>query len=95
MHDINVRYGIKISYDKAWRAREFSLRSVRGSTEDSFAILPSYFAMLENMNPSTITRILTDDDNSFRYCFMALGGSIKGFSPFIRTMITFPILFPI
>ena len=87
MHDINVRYEIKITYDKAWRAREFALRSVRGSAEDSFAMLPSYFAMLEKMNPGTITRILTDDDNSFRYCFMALGGSIKRFSSFIRPVV--------
>ena len=54
MHDINMRYEIKISYDKAWRARECALRSVRGSAEDSFALLPSYFAMLEKMNPGPI-----------------------------------------
>ena len=87
MHDINMRYGIKISYDKAWRARECALRSVRGSAEDSFALLPSYFAMLEKMNPGTVTRILTDDNNCFRYCFMALGGSIKGFASFIRPVV--------
>ena len=72
MHDINVRYEIKITYDKAWWAREFALRSVKGSAEDSFTMLPSYFAILEKMNLSTVTCILTDNDNSFRYCFMAL-----------------------
>ena len=60
-HDIKLNYGVEISYDKAWRAREHALNSIRGTAEQSFSQLPSYFAMLEAKNPGTVTRIATDD----------------------------------
>ena len=44
--DIRNKYGVQISYDKAWRAREFSLNSIRGSPKESYGVLPSYCYML-------------------------------------------------
>ncbi|RVW93844.1 hypothetical protein CK203_028199 [Vitis vinifera] len=49
--DIQNKYGVQISYDKAWRAREFALNSIRGSSEESYGALPSYCYMLEQKNP--------------------------------------------
>ena len=68
-HDIKLKYGVDISYDKAWRAREHALNSIRGTAEQSFSQLPSYFAMLEAMNPRSVTRIATDDNQCFKYCY--------------------------
>ena len=87
VHDFRVQYAVTISYDKAWRAREFALQSVRGTAEESFKLLPSYFAMLEARNPGTVTHIETDDNQCFRYCFMALGASIRGFQSSIRPVV--------
>ena len=58
-----------ISYDKAWRAREFSLSSIRGSLEESYSAFPSYCYVLEQKNPGTITDIVIDHDNQFKYFF--------------------------
>ena len=77
-----------ISYDKAWRAREFALSSIRGSPEESYSALRSYCYVLEQKNPGTITDIVIDHDNQFKYFFMALGACISGFHTSIRPVIT-------
>ena len=58
-----------IRYDKAWRAREFALSSIRGSPEESYSALPSYCYVLEQKNLGTITDIVIDHDNQFKYFF--------------------------
>ena len=78
--DWNRQHGIKISYEKAWRAREFALESIRGSPEESYHLLPLWSHMLEQKNPGSMTRIETDSHNCFLYFFMALGQSIAGFN---------------
>ncbi|KAL6333957.1 hypothetical protein AAG906_000008 [Vitis piasezkii] len=45
--DIRKQYGVQISYDKAWRARELALDSIRESHEESYNTLPSYCYVLE------------------------------------------------
>ena len=44
--------------------------------------------MLEQKVPSTITNIVIDHNNQFKYFFMALGASISTFHTSIRTVIT-------
>ncbi|CAL9025821.1 unnamed protein product, partial [Prunus brigantina] len=87
MEDMRKDMGVSISYVKAWRAREHALELVRGSPEESYAILPSYCAMLEAKNPGTITHIETDSNNHFMYFFMSLGPCIRGFRTVIRPVI--------
>ena len=64
-----------IRYDKAWRAREIALSSLRGAQEESYNALPSYCYVLKQKNPGTITDIVIDQDNRFKFFFMALGVS--------------------
>ena len=78
--DFQNQYGVRISYEKAWRARESALNSLRGTPEESFRLLPLWCSMLEKNNPETLTRIETAVDNSFLYFFMALGQSRAGFN---------------
>ena len=58
-----------ISYDKAWKTREFALSSIRGSPDESYSALPSYCFVLEQKVPSTITNIVIDHNNQFKYFF--------------------------
>ena len=85
--DIRNKYGVQISYDKAWRVREFALNSIMGSLEESYGALPCYCYMLEQKNSRTITDIVTDVDNQFKYLFMAFGACIYGFRTSIRPII--------
>ncbi|XP_038682385.1 uncharacterized protein LOC119982870 isoform X2 [Tripterygium wilfordii] len=79
IQDVRQEFGVNISYDKAWRAREAALKSVRGTPEDSFSYLPHYCAELEKNNPGSITYIESDHEKKFKYFFMALGASLRGF----------------
>ena len=45
--DIRSKYDVRISYDKAWRAREIDLSSLRGAPEKFYSALPSYCYVLE------------------------------------------------
>ncbi|RVW41866.1 hypothetical protein CK203_104740 [Vitis vinifera] len=85
--DIRKQYGVQISYDKAWRAKELALGSIRGSPEESYNTLSSYCYVLEQKNLGTITDIVTDCDNQFKYFFMSIGASLVGFHTSIRPVI--------
>ena len=69
----------KISYYKVWKKRKHAQSLIRGSLEESFYMLPSYFYMLEKINPNTITHIEVDGENRFKYLFLDFGVVIRGF----------------
>ena len=54
--DVRIDYGVTVGYAKAWRMREDILENVRGCPEESCALLPLYFHMLESTNPGTLIR---------------------------------------
>ncbi|XP_038695537.1 uncharacterized protein LOC119992829 [Tripterygium wilfordii] len=89
IQDMRREYEVNITYDKAWRAKECALDSLRGSPEESFAYLPHYCAVLEINNPSTTTHIESDDENILKYFFMAIGASLRGFQSSMRPVIVF------
>ena len=70
----------EVSYYKAWRGRRHAYSRIRGSLEESFYMLPSYFYMLEIANPRTVTRIEVDGESRFKYFFLAFRDSIRGFN---------------
>ncbi|XP_060958349.1 uncharacterized protein LOC115712279 [Cannabis sativa] len=78
INDMRDEYGVQVKYNKAWRAKELAKNNVRGSYEESYAELPAYLHMLKLSNPGTITRIEKDDDNRFKYMFLAFGCSLDG-----------------
>ncbi|XP_008229245.1 PREDICTED: uncharacterized protein LOC103328620 [Prunus mume] len=89
MEDMRKDMGVSTSYVKAWRAREHALELVRGSPEESYAILPSNCAtLLEAKNLGMITHIETCNNNHFMYFFMSLGPCIRGFRTVIRLVIS-------
>ncbi|KAM6558435.1 hypothetical protein CsatA_003574 [Cannabis sativa] len=84
--DMFQEYGIKMSYEKAWRCREKGLLYSRGTPAAAYSQLPGYFYVLEQKNPGTITDIITED-NRFKYCFWSLAACRRGFK-FCRPVIS-------
>lgn len=76
-------HNVNISYWKAWRARELAVESANGTASGSFGLLPAYLHLLSRANPGSISSLESEPDesggNRFKYCFMALGASVRGF----------------
>ncbi|XP_060959170.1 uncharacterized protein LOC133030445 [Cannabis sativa] len=74
-------YSVSISYQKAWRAREKAIVDARRCPQESYSEIPSILYMMQISNPGTITDLVTDEDNKFKYLYFAVGASIKGWQP--------------
>ncbi|KAA0035755.1 uncharacterized protein E6C27_scaffold403G00270 [Cucumis melo var. makuwa] len=59
---MKIHHGVYISYDKAWRGREIALNSIRGTPEDSYAMLSAFSDALIRNNPGTYTAEEADDE---------------------------------
>ncbi|XP_074266095.1 uncharacterized protein LOC141588558 [Silene latifolia] len=86
------KYNYKISYMKAWKAKQKALADIFGDWELSYQLLPRFFEDLKEANPGTVVQFVnypTDDPNVviFGWVFWAFGASIKGF-PHCRPIIT-------
>ncbi|XP_022872040.1 uncharacterized protein LOC111391125 [Olea europaea var. sylvestris] len=79
-------FGVYLNYTKAWRCREQTLKMIMGDPTESFSRIPSFFYMIQQKNPGTVTYLEIDSHNRFKYCFMALGASIRGW-PHCRPVI--------
>ena len=58
-----IHLKVRISYYKAWRGRKYAQSLIRGSTEESFYMFPSYRYMLEKVNPGIVTCIEVNEDS--------------------------------
>ncbi|XP_073067277.1 uncharacterized protein [Primulina eburnea] len=84
--------GINITYYKAWKGKEFALNKLRGDPDESFHMLPSYLNMVKQVNPGSITHLVVDDSNRFRYMFLAYGSCISGYK-FMRKVVAVDVTF--
>ncbi|KAL4023533.1 hypothetical protein IC575_017291 [Cucumis melo] len=87
IEDMRQNYGINMSYEKAWRARENAYERVRGSPEESYNLLRRYGEALKFTNPGTIFHMELEDDCLFKYLFMVVGPCVRGFLNCIRPVI--------
>ncbi|XP_019267402.1 PREDICTED: uncharacterized protein LOC109244720 [Nicotiana attenuata] len=78
IEDIQKKYGVEVSYMKAWRAKEIAMAMIRGNSNDSYKELPGYLYMLEHTNPRTVTKLHKSEDGCFLYAYVSLYASIKG-----------------
>ncbi|KAM6595486.1 hypothetical protein CsatA_006010 [Cannabis sativa] len=76
--EMKHKYGVRMNYMKAWRSKEHAQEELRGKANESYRLLPGFLHMLQKTNPGTIVHMETEDDNSFKYLFVALDASIKG-----------------
>ncbi|KAG7558554.1 MULE transposase domain [Arabidopsis thaliana x Arabidopsis arenosa] len=83
-------YSVNVSYWKAWLSRELAMDMAKGSPMGSYGILPTYLHMLTRANTGTVTDLQTEEDGNgdsrFKYCFVALGASVRGWS-FMRDVV--------
>ena len=88
MGDLKRQFGITINYQKAWRCRENALEILRGKSCESYAKLPSFSLMLLTTNPGSYIEIETEDDEqTFKYAYMAISASINGWQYCRPTMV--------
>ncbi|KAL0541690.1 hypothetical protein IC582_021745 [Cucumis melo] len=87
IEDMRQDYGINMSYEKAWRARENAYERVRGSPEESYNLLRRYGEALKFTNPGTIFHMELEDGRFFKYLFMVVGACVRGFLNCIRLVI--------
>ncbi|KAL0553530.1 hypothetical protein IC582_007428 [Cucumis melo] len=80
-------YGINMSYEKAWRARENAYERVRGSPEESYNLLRIYGEALKLTNLGTIFYMELEDDRFFKYLFMVVGPCVREFLNCIKPVI--------
>ncbi|GKE43499.1 hypothetical protein Tco_1470783, partial [Tanacetum coccineum] len=85
--DILSQYKTSISYQQAWRGKEYGLEQIRGSPYESFEMLPYYLHNLERKNKRTVTRIKTNEEGVFEMLFIALGASIRTFVNHLRPLL--------
>ncbi|CAM8974869.1 unnamed protein product [Rhodiola kirilowii] len=78
------KYGYKISYIKAWKARQKAFIYLFGEWEESFAKLPTYMGVLKETNPGSIIywdkSTLDSDNESISRVFCAFSPTINGFT---------------
>ncbi|KAL0551887.1 hypothetical protein IC582_010977 [Cucumis melo] len=87
IEDMRQDYGINMSYEEAWHARENAYERVRGSPEESYNLLRRYGEALKFTNPGTIFHMELEDDRFFKYLFMVVGACVRGFLNCIRQVI--------
>ena len=78
-NDMRNEYSLNVSYWKAWRAKEWAQNLIRGTPEDNYKLLPSYLHVMKQVNPGTYTNFEVRQDKGFKYTFIAIGASIRGF----------------
>ncbi|GJR21287.1 transposase, MuDR, MULE transposase domain protein [Tanacetum coccineum] len=79
--DIMSEYKISISYQQAWRGKDYCIQQIRGSPYESFKMLLYYCYNLERKNEWTVTRIKIDEKGVFEMLFIAL-------DPYVRELST-------
>ncbi|XP_013623937.1 PREDICTED: uncharacterized protein LOC106329873 [Brassica oleracea var. oleracea] len=84
---VENKLGVRVSYATAWRGKYKAINDLRGNPTKSFARLPSYLYMLERLNPRTVSRLVVDEKNQFKYVFFALGACIEGFNSMRKVII--------
>nr|GEY78230.1 transposase, MuDR, MULE transposase domain protein [Tanacetum cinerariifolium] len=82
--DFLEEYQIHISYQQAWRRKDYGIKHIRGSPYEAFEMLPYYCYNLEQKNEVTVTRIKTDEKGVFEMLFIAIGASIRTFLNYLR-----------
>ncbi|KAL5546205.1 hypothetical protein UlMin_005892 [Ulmus minor] len=76
--DVKRVLEVTVNYQKAWRAMQNARDEVLGPASDSYGLLPSYWYVLKKNNPGSVTKIMKDSENRFKFLFVAYGLSIEG-----------------
>ncbi|XP_027775064.1 uncharacterized protein LOC107027503 [Solanum pennellii] len=78
--DIREYYGVQISYQQEWRAKECALSMIRGKPSAGYRWLLRYTHMLKTVYPNSYIRMHKTEEDEFMYLFIALRPFIKEFN---------------
>ena len=74
-------YGVKISYKKAWRARERAIEFINGSHKEAYSRLPQYCEEIQCSNPGSRVELDVDPTtHRFKRMFISFAASAMGFA---------------
>ncbi|GJS27299.1 transposase, MuDR, MULE transposase domain protein [Tanacetum coccineum] len=85
--DLLSEYKINISYQQAWRGKDYAIQQIRGFPFESFEMLPYYYYNLERKNQGIVTRIKTNEKGVFEMLFISIGASIRMFMHCLRPLL--------
>uniref|UniRef100_A0A9I9E266 Uncharacterized protein n=1 Tax=Cucumis melo TaxID=3656 RepID=A0A9I9E266_CUCME len=69
---ISFNLGVNVSYQKAWRSKEYIVNILKGDAVESYTLIPNFFDKLVESNSKI------HDSGHFMFCFMTFGASIEG-----------------
>src|SRR5579859_7065408 len=78
--DMQRELGVKITYSKAWRSKELTVKQINGSYEESYAKLGQYCEDIVNTNPGSTAFVDVTEENKFKRMFISFGAAAKGFA---------------
>lgn len=67
--DILAQYKISISYQQAWRRKDYGLQMIRGSSTESFEMLPYYCHNLEKKTHA-LSHVSRQTNKEFSRCYL-------------------------
>ena len=76
--DLQRELGVKVTYSKAFRARETALALVDGNHEDAYKSLPEYCQNIMKTNPHSVVHLESTPENKFRRVFISYSASALG-----------------
>ncbi|CAA7057065.1 unnamed protein product [Microthlaspi erraticum] len=80
-------FGMKLDYTASYKALKHAQDLVWGTAEEGYANLPSYLQRIKEADPGTVTDLVCDSQDRFKYCFLSLAGSIAGFQYLRRVIV--------
>lgn len=86
IEDIRRDYSVNITYERAYRAREYALVFIWESPEGSYALVKAYGKALKLVNSDTVFDVKIEDVSTSNV-FMALGWCIWKFMNCINPVI--------
>lgn len=84
MDVMTAMYGIDIDYWKAYKALVHAHELEKDTWESGYEDLPFYLQKIKAANPSTITKLVCDEEDRFRYLFLAFGACINHWFPIYK-----------
>lgn len=76
--EMKKKYGLTLSYQQAWRAKQKAMNLLRGDPAESYGKIPEYLYILEKTYPETVVSLKKEDEDRFLYAFIALDACIRG-----------------
>ncbi|KAH0712210.1 hypothetical protein KY289_008169 [Solanum tuberosum] len=77
--DIREFYGVQISYQQAWRAKEHALEMIRGKPSTGYRKMSRYIYILNTVYPNSYIRMQKTEEDELMYLIVALRPLIRGF----------------